>query len=334
MDGLTFRPLLASDAPRMLEILVAAEAAEPSESFTDLVEVTEELTEPGMNLPEDSVAALHDGRIVGFGGLYAPGPGSEWNVYLSGAVLPELRRGGLGRTVLDRLVARAKVRHDNEHPELPGVCKMWVSQGRSGAAALAESAGFTVRRHFFTMRADLNGPPLDVGELPAGLEVRTWTPDDDEAVRLAYNGAFADHWGSVPSTPERWQNLFAGSSFFRPEFSGLAVTGSDGNGPDWIDATAVDSPVVGFVMVAEFESETEGRGYRAGYVHLVGTVRAARGHGVARVLLARSMALLAESGCRYAELGVDADSPTGAGRLYEALGYEVLRRNQIWGLDF
>jgi len=138
----------------------------------------------------------------------------------------------------------------------------------------------------------------------------------------------------VSTVPSPTVLLHQGSSFFRPEFSGLAVTGSDGNGPDWIDATAVDSPVVGFVMVAEFESETEGRGYRAGHVHLVGTVRAARGHGVARVLLARSMALLAESGCRYVELGVDADSPTGAGRLYEALGYQVQRRNQIWGLDF
>jgi hypothetical protein len=42
------------------------------------------------------------------------------------------------------------------------------------------------------------------------------------------------------------------------------------------------------------------------------------------------MAAMRESGCAEAELDVDADSPTGAGRLYERLGFSVFAREQLY----
>ncbi len=326
MDGLKFRPLLESDSAAVLEVLVAAEAAEPSESFVDLTEVELELRQPGMNLPQGSLAALHNGRIVGFATLYAPGPGTEWNVYLSGAVLPEYRRAGIGGSLLQYLIDQAKILRDRDFSDLPGILKIWLQAGRTSAAALAAAADFTVRRYFFEMRAGLEEPLVDWAALATvnsprleGIEVRGWSADDDEGVRLAYNQAFADHWGSVSATPERWRDMFAQSPFFRPDCSRIAV---------------LNAEVVGFVLVDEFDSETAAHGYRTGYIDRVGTVRAIRGRGLAKVLLAQSMVALASSGCRYAELGVDADSPTGAGRLYESLGFAVLRRNRVTGLDF
>jgi mycothiol synthase len=319
LDDWTFRPLTESDAQAVLDILLAAEAAEPSESFVDLTEVEHDLREPGINLPEGSLGAMVGDRLVAFGLLLTPGHAAEYSVYLSGAVLPEFRGAGIGQTLLARLAAQAKTFRDVAHPELPGLLKIWIQSGRESTVRFASAAGFTVRRYFFEMRADLDRPFDDAGTPPAGIEIRTWSPADDEGVRLAYNASFADHWGSVPASPDRWRALFADSPFFRPESSRIALIGGD---------------VVGFVLVDEFDSETQAKGYRTGYVDRVGTLRDVRGRGVARALLAQSMAALASSGCRYAELGVDADSPTGAGRLYERLGYQVLRRNQVFGLDF
>jgi ribosomal protein S18 acetylase RimI-like enzyme len=51
-------------------------------------------------------------------------------------------------------------------------------------------------------------------------------------------------------------------------------------------------------------------------------------------LLARTLAGLADAGYRYAELGVDADSPTGAGRLYERAGFVVVGQNIVAGKRF
>jgi ribosomal protein S18 acetylase RimI-like enzyme len=51
-----------------------------------------------------------------------------------------------------------------------------------------------------------------------------------------------------------------------------------------------------------------------------------RKQGLARALIARSMRLLQEQGMTEAGLGVDAQNPNGALRLYEGLGFRVIRR--------
>src|SRR5699024_7514920 len=62
---------------------------------------------------------------------------------------------------------------------------------------------------------------------------------------------------------------------------------------------------------------------RPGVLHfaLVGTRPTARGRGLARAVLGRSLAAAAASGYGSAELEVDSESLTGATRLYEALGF-------------
>ena len=313
----TYRALSDADASAIVEIMAAAEAAEPADVFTSLAEMQEDMTQPGVDLPRGSVGAVSGDRLVGFGSLISPPSADQWISYVTGTVHPDFRGHGIGRTILDRLIEQARTLRAVRHADLPGELKIWVSNGRGSAAALAASAGFTVRRYFIEMRAELAAPP-EIAPLP-GLTVRPWTPADDDGARLAYNAAFADHWGSVPMDEERWRRSFAESPSFRPEMSRLALSGDE---------------VVGFVLVDEFDSETEARGYRTGYIDRVGSVRSVRGRGVATALMTESMVAMAGSGYRIAELGVDADSPTGAGRLYERLGFAVRHRNEVYGLEF
>ena len=313
----TYRALSDADAPAIVEIMTAAEVAEPADIFTSLVETQNDMTQPGVDLARGSVGALSGDRLIGFGALISPPSAEQWISYVHGAVHPDFRGQDIGRTILDRLVEQARTLRAVQHADLPAELKIWVSNGRRSAAALAASAGFTVRRYFFEMRAELATPP-EIPPLP-GLIVRSWTPADDEGARLAYNAAFADHWGSVPMDEERWRRSFAESPSFRPEMSRLALSGDE---------------VVGFVLVDEFDSETEARGYRTGYIDRVGSVRSVRGRGVATALMTESMVAMARAGYRIAELGVDADSPTGAGRLYERLGFAVRHRNEVYGLEF
>lgn len=318
VDHLTWRELRRSDAPAVLDVELAAEAAEPSEHSTDLVEVTEEFDDPGLRLADGSVAVLDGTRLIAYGCLGVNDPLDSWGALLHAVVLPEYRHHGVGRELLQRLLEMARSIHAAEHPELPGEIRAWLEQGRESAAGFAEQAGFVPRRYFTLLRLDLAAAALpDPGELP-GMEIRLWTPADDEATRLAYNASFADHWGSTPASPARWRNLFAASSSFRPAFSRLAVQ---------------DGDVVGFVLSDEFESETRARGHRTGYVDRVGTLRSVRGRGVASTLMVHALLAMRESGCLSAELAVDAESPTGAGRLYERLGFTVHRRNEVRALE-
>lgn len=62
------------------------------------------------------------------------------------------------------------------------------------------------------------------------------------------------------------------------------------------------------------------------YVDLVGTVPGARGRGLAAACLARTIRLAGEGGeFDEIELGVDSESPTGATRLYDRLGFTLDR---------
>ena len=61
----------------------------------------------------------------------------------------------------------------------------------------------------------------------------------------------------------------------------------------------------------------------------IGTLGSVRGRGIGSALLAHTMADLAAHGYPFVELNVDADSPTGAGRLYERAGFATVSRNEI-----
>lgn len=171
------------------------------------------------------------------------------------------------------------------------------------------------------MQRDLQ-QPVDTVDAPIGFTLREYRPDDDdEPVRLARNDAFADHWGSLETPPERWRAHLTGASSFRSQHSFVAT----------FDGGPHRGQIAAFVMAEEFDAETEMHGYRTGYTALVGTVRAARGRGLATALLARQLDSMRQGGYAYAELGVDSDSPTGAGRVYQRAGFTELRRVGVLG---
>ena len=168
------------------------------------------------------------------------------------------------------------------------------------------------------MRAALR-PDLGPGPAPDGVTIRRFRPEDDETVRRVSNETFGDHWGSTPLDADRWRAEYADAKSFRPRHSFVAE---------------IDGRIVGYLLTAEFEGETQARGYPTGYVSRIGTVRAARGRGIASALLAHTMADLAAHGYPFADLAVDADSPTGAGRLYERAGFSTIARNTVVGRRF
>ncbi|MDO5630008.1 MAG: GNAT family N-acetyltransferase, partial [Mobilicoccus sp.] len=80
-----------------------------------------------------------------------------------------------------------------------------------------------------------------------------------------------------------------------------------------------DGDVIAYVLTSQWTP-------RELYVNLVGTVASARGRGLAAACMARTLRLAAVSG-DYDTIGleVDSDSPTGATRLYERLGFTLAR---------
>ena len=322
-DTLTHRALRIADAAAVAELYMAMERAEPVDEAFDEQDFIEELSGPRADLGRGSLGIFEDDRLVAVGWLLIKSAAiedesAEWEVSLAGGVHPDYTGRGLGRRIVQELEERAVQIRDADAAGSPGVLKAGVDELRPRTTALIAAAGYETWRYFLRMRCDLLAVRPAV-VVPVGVDVRPYQAADDDAVRRVSNEAWADHWGSQPMDQATWRAQFAESGSFRPKHSRVAV---------------LDGRIVGFVLVSEFDADTEQRGYRTGYIGRVGTLRRARGRSIASTLLADSLDSLAAAGYCSAELDVDAESPTGAGPLYERAGFVTIGQMRIFGRRF
>jgi mycothiol synthase len=269
--------------------------------------------------PETDATFVWDGHeLVAFAWLKAmPGERRAHRVACWGGVHPARRRQGIGSALFDWMVARATEIGSRFDASLPVSIQVDATQHQPDAAALAEQFGFAPVRHFLEVARPTAVPVPDL-PAPATLQLVPWSRELDEAARLAHVEAFADHWGSEPRTAEEWAQWYTGHRSFRPDLSVLAVDPASGD-------------VAALVLCVAYPQDWHREPVEA-WVSTVGTRRAWRGKGVGRWLLAEALRRVAaaDDGYERAMLGVDEENPTGALRLYRALGFqEDVRRLTI-----
>lgn len=175
--------------------------------------------------------------------------------------------------------------------------------------------GYRSVRASYTMEIDLDeSAPAAPRPIP-GIEIRTYRDgEDDRATYEAQESSFEDHWDHTPQSIETWREFSVKQSNFDPSLWFLACDGDE---------------VVGLSL--NFPERSGDPGY--GWVGAVGVRRAWRRRGIGEALLHRSFRALHERGQRRVRLSVDAESLTGATRLYERVGMHVLRRSNTWQLE-
>ena len=320
--GLTARPLTIRDVPAVTDLLAAWERVEPTDASVSETELGERFAAPTAALDGGGVAVLDGGQLVGYGLLHVISAEPLWLAYTDGGVHPDWWRRGIGRRILHQQLDQAQQLRGRRSPGRPGEVRAMAAHTREGTRHALESLGFVTERFFVRMRADLRGPAAPYTDpTPDGVRIRPYRAADDEAVRLASNAAFADHWGSVPRDPDVWQADYSGASAFRPGVS-LVAEAED-------QRVGLAPEIVGFLLSAEYEADTARRGHRTGYISRLGTVRAVRGRGIGTALVAHGLTTLRAAGYAQAELHVDAESPTGAGRLYARLGFQIVDQERL-----
>lgn len=280
-----------------------------TEEFFSPEDLAEELATPHHDPTTDTWAVWDGETMVGFGAVFVPLTRDHDDLargYLGGGVHADHRGRGLGSQLLDRAEARALELLAARHPGAPAYLKGGGGRDGSSSRALLSGRGYAVDRYWNLLTRPLGDEP----DVPGIEGVRLVSPGDEHetAVLDAHNLAFRDHYGSGPSSPEGWHERWV-SRAGRRDVSTVAV--ADGAGADgWREGE-----VLAYVMVGQWVD-------RQAYVNLVGTVPHARGRGLAAAALARTLGLASRTG-RYdvIELDVDSDSPTGATRLYERLGF-------------
>ena len=291
-DGLTYRETVEE---------LRAWFGNPSDQFQPVRDVT---------------IAEVDGRIVGH-------VRREWvdthdgvrEHRTGGAVDPDWRRRGIGGALLRESERRSAVLAASQPTDRPLMFGCFTDDRNVGARALAEREGYVPARWFFDMeRRGLDGELPEIPVMPDGIEVRPVDETQYRAIWRADIEAFRDHWGGGDESEQAFQRYRDS-----PDFDTSL----------WVIAWKGDEVVAGVVNTI-YRAENEALGFKRGWLDSVFTRRAWRKRGIASALIARSLRVLAERGVEVAALGVDADNPSGALRLYESFGFAVTERGNAW----
>lgn len=167
--------------------------------------------------------------------------------------------------------------------------------------------GYTHNRTGLRMVIDLKDPPV-APRWPEGIRVQTLVRGSDERrlIRAVYD-SFSDHWGFVPEPfeayLERWRHFMDHNPDLDPALWFMALDGEEVAGMSLCFEKAHDDPELGWVGT-------------------LGVCRPWRKRGLGLALLQHSFCELYQRGQRKIGLGVDADSLTGATRLYLKAGMQ------------
>jgi mycothiol synthase len=237
-----------------------------------------------------------DGSPVGFAaGMERGGAGDYWVT-----VCPEV--AGLGLS--SWLLARAE-----QHARGAGFAVLHVGRVAENIAAgsLFGELGFREVRHFFQMRIDFERVPAGPTP-PSGIELSPFRAEDARAFHATLNEAFAEEWGWHATPFEEWRER--------------RLDASDTDLSLWFVARDGDE----LAGVVRCETRRDG----GGWIGALGVLGPWRRRGLGRALLLHAFGEFHRRGAPHVGLGVDAENPTGATRLYDAAGMRVVREDVVY----
>ena len=324
--GWSARPATGADIDGLVRVAVAHERSALGRATTSRAAVEAAVTGPAARARQHRVVTDAEGAPVAWGALHDRAAGRVVVGVLVDPALP----GTTGDGVAAGLFAWAL----QEGRALAFARGLEATQLDAGAFATDErqhrwltAAGYSHVRTWWQMSrpvAPEEGRPGAFPDPSPGVVVRQVIGEDGEPteedlrkVHDVLEAAFSDHFNYHEETFDEFverQRQEVGHAW---DHWWLAE----------VDRAGPAGALVG-EAVAGGDGEPDGS-----YVGYLGVTRLARGRGVARSLLHAVIADAARRGRDHVGLEVDADSPTGATRLYGAMGFRTQYVTESWHRD-
>ncbi|HEY7148519.1 MAG TPA: GNAT family N-acetyltransferase [Gaiellaceae bacterium] len=191
----------------------------------------------------------------------------------------------------------------------PDAKLMGYASADDGPLAELFDRSYSRVRHSFRMRIDLDQAPPEP-EWPEGISVRTMRDGEEQLFYDAHNASFAGTWMFHLDPYEIWRHWFVEDPAFDPSLWFVAESGEEPAG----------------IVIARLADHEPG----LGWIRILGVLPEYRRRGLGQALLRHSFGEFARRGANAVGLGVDAENPTGAVRVYERAGMRVERTNLLF----
>jgi len=307
----------AGDLERLTELLREHERAGRGWPGAGPDDVLVELSERGRRTRQNLVVRDRTGLVRAWGSVHDRAVGRMLLRHVVDRALSERDGRACSDAIVEWAVGQAR--------EVGAARGLDVQQIDTGAYAdddrqhrwLAAS-GFERVRTWWQMSRPVTGEDESLVPAPElwsdrGVTFGLVDPDDQDDLRAVHDvleAAFTDHFNSKPETFDEFLHRLREDPGHRWDH--------------WWLATLDHEPVGALVGTAA------GTG---SYVAYIGVVGAARGRGVAKGLLRTVVADAAARGRDAVGLEVDADSSTGAERLYLSMGWRTAYVTESWHRD-
>lgn len=303
--GYTSRPASMDDLEGVVAVINAVSRKMFGRDKFTVSEYQTDWKQPAFKLEHDTRLVIDpQGQVAGIIEFWdLNDPHVRYQVW--GRVHPEHEGRGIGSHLLEWAVQRGKQSLARAPEGARVVLQSFSPTVLTAADGLFQEHGFRLIRYALRMVIDLNGMP-PAPRWPEGIRVRTIRVGEEEAdVLRAVRDSFKDHWGFVEAPFEqdlqRWMHMIRNEEHFDPNLWFLAVDG------DQIAGTSLCWP-------KSYEDP------EMGWVGTLGVRRPWRRRGLGLALLQHSFLEFHKRGKPRVGLGVDAQSLTGATRLYLKAG--------------
>lgn len=310
-EGFLMRPASPADLEAIVTLLNECAIAQTGQPEFTANELQTFWQSPGFEMDSGTrVIKSAAGEIIAYADLEDTAA-IPVTPFLWGRVHPDYEGQGLGTALMAWGEERAREAIARVPDDALVTLRSVSLSTHKPTTRLLEKQGLALVRHFWRMVVELDeAPPAPAWPEGITLSTRQERPELLPIFR-ATREAFQDHWGHVDQPEEtsfaRFQHWVENDEEHDPSAWFLALDG------DEIAAVCLCRPIW-------YEDPN------MGWVNTLGVRRPWRRQGLALALLHHAFGEFHRRGRQRVGLGVDADSLTGATRLYEKAGMHVARQ--------
>jgi mycothiol synthase len=300
------RPCTDSDLNAIVELFNACEEVDKTGRWRTVEGLQQSLNAPSFNRAENlRLWENPSGKLVGYGSVSINPSQEGTDGFLNFRVHPTVRNQGLE----EQIITWGEKRLKEATKDGNGTVKLFsgTRSDRGDVITILQNLGLIAVRYFFRMKRSLN-EPIDEPKFPEGFQLRIVEPKKDATKWVEmFNQTFIDHWNHHNFTVEEFLHHCQ-----HPEYnSDLSLI-----------AIAPDGTFAAFCESRIHTEDNKRNGCNEGWIAVLGTRRGFRQQGLGKAMLLTAMQHLKTKGMDSAILGVDAENPSGALRLYESVGFE------------